>query len=102
MTIRRIEKYDIGKYKCIVENDAGSDKKEFDVDVVIKPSVKVGFRSCFSLVEPSYWSRLPIGRASLLAEPSYWSSFLLVEPSYWSSLPIGRGFLLANQRYDKV
>ena len=43
LTIRRIEKYDIGKYKCIVENDAGSDKKEFDVDVVIKPSVKAGF-----------------------------------------------------------
>ena len=70
MTIRRIEKYDIGKYKCIVENDAGSDKKEFDVDVVIKPSVKVGLRHligpCFWLVKGSYWSEPLIGRGFLL------------------------------------
>ena len=43
LTIRRITKQDIGKYKCIVENDAGSDKKEFDVDVVVPPRIEADF-----------------------------------------------------------
>ena len=43
LTIRRITKQDIGKYKCIVENEAGSDKKEFDVDVVVLPKIEADF-----------------------------------------------------------
>ena len=76
LTIRRIEKYDIGKYKWIVENDAGSDKKEFDVDVVIKPSVKAGFVILCAKTFYFRWLKLLHYQASNEHSNSYFSSVM--------------------------